>query len=95
MFLPVDASTQFYLFFMVAVLAFFLASAMDGVLGGDGFGIIGNQVIIMSGFYLGWFVARLYGFPITSFVNIVIVGLIGAFAALVALSVLKAILARL
>lgn len=95
MFLPVDTNTQIYLFVVVAVLAFFLATAMDSVLGVDGFGVIGNQTIIISGFYLGWFVARRYHFPLSDFDNVVVSGLVGAFVMLTLLSIIKAVLSRM
>jgi hypothetical protein len=95
MFLVLDTTTQIYLFFAIAILSFFIANSMDGVLGPDGFGIIGNQLIVIAGFYLGLIVAKYYRFPLSDLANMAVAGLSGAFVALLVLSVSKAILARL
>jgi hypothetical protein len=95
MYLFLDTTTQIYLFFVVAILSFFISNAMDGVLGEDGFGLLGNQIIIMAGFYLGLLVARHYHFPLSDFANMAVAGLTGAFVSLLVLSISKAILARM
>ncbi len=95
MYLVLDTTTQIYLFFAVAILSFFIANTMDGVLGDDGFGIMGNQMVIMAGFYLGLLLAKRYHFPIHDFAHMAVAGLVGAFVSLLVLSVSKAILARL
>jgi hypothetical protein len=95
MYLVLDTTTQIYLFFAVAILSFFIASSMDGVLGEDGFGVMGNQVIVMAGFYLGLILAKRFHFPLYDPVNVAVAGLVGAFVSLLILSISKAILARM
>jgi hypothetical protein len=95
MYSVIDTTTQVYLFFAVAILSFFIATAMDGVLGEDGFGVMGNHVVIMSGFYLGFLLARYFNVSYNDFTNMAVAGLCGAFVALLVLSVSKAILGRL
>ncbi len=41
---------QLFLFTSILLCSFFLANAMNGVLGRDGFGVIGNMVVIATGF---------------------------------------------
>lgn len=95
MFLALDTTTQIYLFIAIAVLSFFIATSMDGVLGEDGFGVMGNQIVIMAGFYLGLMLARRYQFPLHDLAHIAVAGLCGAFVSLLVLSISKAILARM
>jgi hypothetical protein len=95
MFVVLDTTTQIYLFFAVGILSFFIANTMDGVLGDDGFGILGNQMIVMAGFYLGLLVAKHYHFPLRDFAHMAVAGLTGAFVSLLVLSISKAILARM
>ncbi len=95
MYLVLDTTTQIYLFFAVAILSFFIANTMDGVLGEDGFGVLGNQMIVMAGFYLGVLLARRYHVPVHDFAHMAVAGLVGAFVSLLILSISKAILARM
>jgi uncharacterized membrane protein YeaQ/YmgE (transglycosylase-associated protein family) len=95
MFLSLDTSTQLFLFTSVVLCSFFIASAMDGVLSADGFGVIGNQVIIVAGFYLGIWTARHFGYSVSNFTYSVVIGLAGAFIALLVLAIIKALLSRL
>lgn len=94
MFFSLDTSTQLFLFTSVILLSYFIASAMDGVMGQDGFGQLGNQLIVVSGFYLGVWTAHYYQFPVRDFTNAVIAGLCGAFVILLFMSLLKALLNR-
>lgn len=94
MFLQLDMSTQLFLFTTIALASFFLATAMDGVLGVDGFGVIGNQIILVIGFYLGVSLGHYYGYNIRDFKIGVIAGLIGSFVIMFLLSIIKALLNR-
>lgn len=94
MFFFMDTQVQLYLFTSILLCSFFLASAMNGVLGRDGFGVIGNMVVIATGFYLGLWLGRYYGFSIRNFEVGVLVGLVGSFLSLLSLSVMKALLNR-
>lgn len=94
MFFSLDTSTQLFLFTTIVIMTYFIASAMHGVMGPDGFGVLGNQGIIISGFYLGVWGARYLHFPVRDFTNAVVAGLAGAFVALFFLTVCKALLNR-
>ncbi len=94
MFLQLDISTQLFLFTTIALAGFFLAYAMNSVLGVDGFGLIGNQIILILGFYLGVSLGHHYGYNIKDFKIGVIAGLIGSFVVMLLLSIIKAFLNR-
>lgn len=94
MFLSLDTSTQLFLFTAIVISSYFIASAMDGVLGPDGFGVLGNQFVIIAGFYLGIWGANYLRLPVRDFTNAVISGLVGAFVALLILTIMKALLNR-
>jgi hypothetical protein len=90
-----DTQTQLFLFTSIVLGSFFLGNAMDGVFGGDGFGIFGNMLIIAAGFFIGIWVSRYLGYPIGNFRFGIVVGLAGSFVSLLVLAVLKAVLNRL
>ena len=94
MFFSLDTSTQLFLFTSVVLLSYFIASAMDGVMGPESFGVLGNQGIVVCGFYLGMWTAHFYRLPVSNFTNAVVAGLAGAFVALFILTLLKALLNR-
>lgn len=80
---------------IVSMLSFFLGMALDGVMGDDGFGAVGNTVIITTGFFLGIFIANTYGIYLKDLKLAITAGLCGAFLALGTLAISKSILARL
>jgi uncharacterized membrane protein YeaQ/YmgE (transglycosylase-associated protein family) len=94
MFFAMDTQTQLFLFSTIVLGSFFLANAMHGVLGPDGFGIFGNMIVIVAGFVIGLWLGRYYGFSIRDFEIGVIAGLVGSFLSLLTLSVTKALLNR-
>lgn len=95
MFFVMDTQTQLFLFTTIVLGSFFLGNAMDGVLGGHGFGIFGNMIIIVAGFLVGLWFGKYYGFSVTTLRIGVVAGLIGSFTCLLALCVFKSILNRL
>ena len=95
MFFFMDTQTQLFLFTSILLCSFFLANAMHGVLGQDGFGVIGNLIVIATGFYIGLWLGRYYGLSIRIFEIGVLAGLTGSFMSLLSLSVMKALLNRL
>ena len=107
MFFFMDTQTQLFLFTSILLCSFFLANAMHGVLGKDGFGVIGNLIVIATGFYIGLWLGRYYGLSIRDFeIGVepgdqpgceigVLAGLTGSFMSLLSLSVMKALLNRL
>lgn len=80
---------------VVSMLSFLLGLAVDGVMSEDGFGSIGNTMIIIAGFFLAIFVANIYGYHLKDMKLAVAIGLGGAFVALSTLAFAKAVLARL
>ena len=80
---------------IVGILAFIMAMALHAVMGDDGFGAIGNSLIITSGFFLTVFMANNFGYRLADVTTAVSVGLAGAFGCLAGLALLKAGLARL
>ena len=94
MFFFMDTQTQLFLFTSILLCSFFLASAMHGVLGRDGFGVIGNLIVITTGFYLGLWLGRYYGLSVRNFEIGVLAGLAGSFLSLLSLTVMKAFLSR-
>lgn len=82
-------------FVVVGIVSFILAMALNAIMGEDGFGAVGNAVIITAGFFLAIFVANNFGYRLTDLRLAAATGLGGAFACLTVLAVLKAALNRL
>ncbi len=80
---------------IVTIVAFFLGYMLDGVMGSDGFGAVGNTVIITAGFFIGVLTYNNYGFAIADIREGTVVGLVGSFIALAGLGVGKGALNRL
>ena len=90
-----DYSWLMMAFAIVSILSFFLGMALDGVMGDDGFGAVGNTVIITTGFFLGIFLANTYGIYLRDLKLAISAGLCGAFLTLATLAISKSVLARL
>jgi hypothetical protein len=75
---------------VVSMLSFIVGLALDGVMGEDGFGAIGNMFIIATGFFLGIFIANTYGVRLSDMTAAMAAGLTGAFASVFALALIKA-----
>jgi hypothetical protein len=80
---------------VVAMLSFVFGLALDGLMGSDGFGALGNAVIVTSGFFLGILAANSYGIPLRDLTLAAVAGLSGAFLCLSLLAGCKAALTRL
>jgi hypothetical protein len=80
---------------VVAIFSFIFGMALDSLMGGDGFGPLGNMVVVTGGFFLGIFLANLYGIRFYDLKTAVGAGLIGAFVSLGVLSFLKAQFGRM
>ena len=79
----------------VAILSFLLGLCMDAIMGPDGFGPIGNTVVLVAGFFL---TIALYNHVGHKFADLRIAttyGLAGAFGTVALLAGLKAIGSRL
>lgn len=80
---------------VVAILSFIFGMALDSLMGVEGFGPIGNMLVVSSGFFLGIFLANVYGIRFYDLKTAVGAGLIGAFVCLAVLAFIKAQLGRL
>lgn len=80
---------------VVAMLSYIFGLALDGVMGSDGFGPLGNMVIVTAGFFLGIFAANSYGIILHDLRSATGAGLGGAFLSLGVLACCKAGLNRL
>jgi hypothetical protein len=79
----------------VVVLSFFLGAAIDTLTREDGFGATGNMIIIFGGFFLTILAANYQGYSLHELHRAIMVGLVGAFACLASLTLIKAVVARL
>ncbi|PZO77666.1 MAG: hypothetical protein DI629_14070 [Mesorhizobium amorphae] len=79
----------------VMVLSFFFGTALHGIMGEDGFGPMGNMVLITLGFFVSIIAANSYGIPLRNVTWAVGTGLGGAFGLVAVLALLKAGIARL
>ncbi len=80
---------------LVAIIAFMFGSALDALMSDDGFGPVGNMVIITVGFFLGILAANYQGIELDDLTLAAVVGLTGSFASLASLALLKAGLERI
>ncbi len=80
---------------IVAMVSYIFGMALDGVMGSDGFGALGNMVVVTAGFFLGIFVANSYGITLRDLTIAIGAGLGGAFLSLALLAGFKAGLNRL
>lgn len=90
-----DASWLMMAIAVVAVLSYFLGSAIDALMREDGFGSLGNALIISTGFFLGILLANREGYNLREPSVAIMVGLAGAFVCLASLTLAKALAARL
>lgn len=90
-----DSGWLLLAFAVVGILSFIVSMALNAVMGEEGFGAIGNAVIITTGFFLTVFMANNLGYRLSDVTMAVMVGLGGAFACLTTLALLKAGLNRL
>lgn len=49
--------TEFIILWMMIsiIVAFFIGNAMNSILGSQGFGVVGNMLVLLSGFMLGFY----------------------------------------
>ncbi|MGE0502467.1 MAG: hypothetical protein AB7I79_15860 [Rhizobiaceae bacterium] len=79
----------------VGVVSLVFGSALDALMRDDGFGPLGNMVVLTSGFFLAIGAANRLGYSFDEVLVASGVGLAGSFLVLVVLSFTKAGLARL
>jgi hypothetical protein len=74
--------------------AFFIATAMDGLMGPDGFGTIPNMIILIAGGFFGHYVLGNINMPHNDATIQAIFGVTGGFTCLAFLAMLKAVASR-
>jgi sterol desaturase/sphingolipid hydroxylase (fatty acid hydroxylase superfamily) len=79
----------------VSILAFILAMGLNALMGREGFGPVGNAVVLTGGFFLAIFAANTLGYELADMTRGAIVGISGAFVSLVSMAVAKGLLNRL
>lgn len=80
---------------IVSIFGFMLGTALDGLMGEDGFGPAGNMLIITSGFFLAVYVANSWGVRLNDLTMAVGTGLGGAFVVMLVLALAKGVLGRI
>ena len=80
---------------LVAIICFFFGALMDAIMKEDGFGPIGNTLVLLAGFFAGIFLVNYNGITLTSLGTATATGLGGSFVSLALLALVKAGLARL
>ena len=80
---------------IICIFSFILALGMNAVMGEDGFGPIGNTIVIAAGFLLTIFVANEWGYALRDLRVAAATGLGGSLLFLTALAIAKAALNRL
>ena len=90
-----DTTTLLVLALGIAAGAYFMASAMDGVMGPDGFGTVPNMIILIAGGFVGLYAIDYVHIPLNNATMQAVAGISGAFACLAALAMVKGIANRL
>ncbi|MEM5502664.1 hypothetical protein [Ahrensia kielensis] len=89
-----DTQTLMIVGLAITVGAFFIGSAMDGVLESIAFGAIGNMMILIAGAFLGLYLGEIFLPYSHDAAYIAIVGVCGGFMLLAVLMTLKAALSK-
>lgn len=79
----------------VVILSFVFGLFLDAILGEDGFGAVGNTIVLAAGFFLTIGIGNHFGFVFRDLRLAIIYGTAGACAAIVALAAIKAVATRL
>lgn len=80
---------------VVAIFSFMIGLALDALVADDGFGAIGNMMVLTGGFFLAIVLANRYGYDFDELINGCLFGICGAFACFSTLALAKAGLSRL
>lgn len=89
-----DTSSLLFTVATVGVLSLVLGMVMNAILQSDGFGAVGNALILGAGFMLGIYAANWHGIRLTNLPAAAGIGLAGAFASVALLAILKARFSR-
>ncbi len=95
MFDHLDTTTLMIVGLAMASGAFFAGVAMNGVMGRDGFGAVGNMIILLAGAFVGMYVGELFQWPVPRDVAQSVAAVAGGFTSLAFLAALKSLMIRL
>jgi hypothetical protein len=90
-----DSSWLLMAIAVVTMISYPFGLALHGVMGSDGFGPLGNMIVVATGFFLGILTANSYGLTLRDLTLATGTGLAGAGLSLGALAMLKAGLNRM
>lgn len=90
-----DTSTLMVFGLVLAACGFFGGLAMNGVLEGDGFGVVGNMVILIAGALIGIYLGSAVRLPLEAMTADAVRAVSGGFVCLTTLALLKNLLSRL
>jgi hypothetical protein len=79
----------------VAIISVFFGALMDAIMRDDGFGPVGNMVLITASFFVSILLANYSGIAMVNLTFAAATGLSGAFVTLAVLALIKAGLARI
>ena len=79
----------------VAMLSYLFSIGLNALLRDAGFGVIGNALIIIGGFFGAIYLSNVYGIRFQALLPAIIYGLAGAFILLLALVIAKLALNRM
>lgn len=94
MFTSMDTTTLLVIGLAISAGAYFMAAAMDGVMGSDGFGTVPNMVILIAGSFVGLYATDYLHLPAYTVTTQAVVGITGAFMSLAVLATLKSLANR-
>jgi hypothetical protein len=80
---------------MVAIVSFMLGMALDALMDDDGFGPVGNMLVMTAGFFGTIIGANQHGIIFRDLAQATATGMVGAFACLTLVALVKAALSRL
>lgn len=95
MLMKIDASWLMMAVAVVAILSYIFSMALDALMKGEGFGPIGNAILITGGFFLTIYIGNVRGIRFDTVSDATLVGLGGAFALLLVFTLIKAALNRM
>lgn len=95
MLLDLDSSWLMMAVAAVAILAFIFSLGMDAIMKNEGFGPLGNTVIITVSFFLTILSVNAYGIRFPDLTSAALTGLGGAFGILMLMALIKAGLERM
>lgn len=74
---------------VVFIATYFLGTFLHEIVGAEGFGIVGNAVVLTGGVFLGLYVSAEYGIPQRDYPLLAMCGVAGAFGSLVTFIIAK------